>query len=105
MLKLIIEPYCELCGRELAYSELETGICENCINEIKFLDLDNSCVKCSLPEVGEDCPYCRDLSFVFERNFSLFDYKGSIKISSSRLSSTRVKKKQKFSIGYLKNLT
>jgi len=79
MLKLLIEPYCELCGRELAYSELETGICENCINEIKFLDLDNSCVKCSLPEVGENCPYCRDLSFVFERNFSLFDYKGSIK--------------------------
>ena len=95
MLKLLIEPYCELCGKELAYNELQIGVCEGCINEIKFLNFDNTCEKCSLPEVRKFCPYCWNLNFAFERNFSLFDYEGSIKNIFFKIKFNQDKKKTK----------
>jgi ComF family protein len=104
MIKLLTTPYCEICGRELKYSEMLSGVCEYCVNKIEFINLEDACKKCSLPNVKDDCPYCKSIPFSITRNVSLFRYDGTVKSLFFKLKFNNDKSKIKIFHKLIKNL-
>lgn len=77
--KIMIDPFCKICGAELSYSEIFRKICDKCFNSIPMVDLKNVCNKCGLPNSKEFCLFCYTNKLNVDRNISLYEYKDFMK--------------------------
>lgn len=69
---------CVVCGDHLPLlAEHPFPLCRPCA-QVAPIDAPSRCAKCSKPLISEIdvCTRCRARDFVFERNFSLFSYRG-----------------------------
>lgn len=78
-MKILIDPFCKICGRELGYGNLFRGICDGCFSSIPKIDVDKSCSKCGFPNGKSFCLFCSNNKLDVDRNVSLFEYRGFVR--------------------------
>lgn len=82
-LDILYPPHCCICQKPL---DDTTFICEECSSGFQSIDTIAHCQYCYYPfsalasdQLVEDCFNCRDSSFVFQNNYSVFLFEGNIK--------------------------
>jgi ComF family protein len=81
LLELVFPGRCLLCGEWLLFSSTPgTQVCRDCLSRLRPIG-EPRCRVCSLPLLSEDgvCTRCRETSYAFSRNHSLFAYEGEMK--------------------------
>ncbi len=81
-LDMLFPGKCLLCGENLIFkNEPFFPVCSSCFNRLKPIAAVKRCRVCSIPLVSEieTCTRCRERSFAFTSNFSLFEYRGLMK--------------------------
>jgi ComF family protein len=82
LLELIFPGRCLLCGAALrGRASGLSPVCDPCLAGLEPLSDPRRCRVCSLPLVSEEstCTRCRQRSYAFDRNHSLFEYRGCVR--------------------------
>jgi competence protein ComFC len=81
-LELLYPGRCLLCGEELRFEGRPfCPVCASCLRVMHPIDAERRCRVCSLPLISEQgiCTRCRNRTFAFARNLSLFEYHGDVR--------------------------
>jgi ComF family protein len=81
-LDLLYPSRCLLCGEELRFeSRAFCPVCSACLGSLKPVRASCRCRVCSLPLISEQgvCTRCRGRLYAFERNLSIFEYRGAVR--------------------------
>jgi len=81
-LDLLYPGRCLLCGEELRFeSRVFSPVCSACLGSLQPVRASRRCRICSLPLISERvvCTRCRGRQYAFERNLSIFEYRGAVR--------------------------
>ena len=71
---------CLVCSKEIVSDGVD--ICDECLESCEVVDSVHGCIKCGATLVANDvvCGACKDIVPVFDKNYSVFVFKDSIKL-------------------------
>jgi competence protein ComFC len=82
LLEVLYPGRCLLCGSPLLFqAEAFEAVCTRCRRSLSPIQAGPRCEVCSLPLVSEQaiCTRCRRREFLFQSNYSVFEYRGAVR--------------------------
>ncbi len=86
----ILHPsHCISCGKSISFNQY--NVCTDCLHSVSSITSPLNCQICDGMLMDKTCPFCSQREIYIDKNISLFEYSGSIKIMLQNLKFNHMK--------------